>query len=156
MKDEDIFDILDGIASEEIILQHKQQLIENPDYQILFSEYAQTHALLADVNSEKTAVDFTDKLIDRWELSQEVITVRKTSKLPFYFLILMTISLVCLFIAALPMLNSQAVQVDLSKPLRILQDKDFTRLFLIINALVVLFFIDKRVLKPYFQRKMGV
>ncbi|MEA5459606.1 hypothetical protein VB796_11170 [Arcicella sp. LKC2W] len=156
MKDEDIFDILDGIASEETMRQHHKMLVENAEYQAIFNEYAQTHALLMDVSIEKTAVDFTDKLIDRWEVSQEVVNVRKTSKLPFYFLILMTISLVCLFIAALPMLNSQAVQVDLSKPLRILQDKDFTRLFLIINALVVLFFIDKRVLKPYFQRKMGV
>ena len=156
MKDEDIFDILDGIASEETMRQHHKMLVESTDYQSLFNEYAQAHALLMDVSMEKTAVNFTDKLIDRWELSQEVVTVRKTSKLPIYFLSLMAFLLVCLFIAVLPMLNSQAVQVDLSKPLRILQDKDFTRLFLIINALVALFFIDKRVLKPYFQRRIGV
>ena len=156
MKDEDIFDILDGIASEETMRQHHKMLVESIDYQLLFNEYAQTHALLMDVSIEKTAVNFTDKLIDRWELSQEVVTVRKTSKLPIYFLSLMAVLFVCLFAAVLPMLNSQAVQVDLSKPLRILQDKDFTRLFLIINALVALFFIDKRILKPYFQRRMGV
>lgn len=156
MKDEDIFDILDGIASEETMRQHHKMLVESTDYQLLFNEYAQTHALLMDVSIEKTAVNFTDKLIDRWELSQEVVTVRKTSKLPIYFLSLMAVLFVCLYAAVLPMLNSQAVQVDLSKPLRILQDKDFTRLFLIINALVALFFIDKRILKPYFQRRMGV
>lgn len=156
MKDEDIFDILDGIASEETMLQHHKMLTESAEYQSLFNEYTQTHALLMDVSIEKTAVNFTDKLIDRWELSQEVITVRKTSKLPIYFLSLMAVLFVCLFAAVLPMLNNQAIQVDLSKPLRILQDKEFTRLFLIINVLVALFFIDKRVLKPYFQRRMGV
>lgn len=156
MKDEDIFDILDGIASEETMRQHHKMLAENTDYQSLFNEYAQTHALLTDVSIEKTAFNFTDKLIDRWELSQEVVTVRKTSKLPIYFLSLMAVLFVCLFITVLPMLNSQAIQVDLSKPLRILQDKGFTRLFLIINVLVALFFIDKRVLKPYFQKRLGL
>ncbi|MES2518678.1 MAG: hypothetical protein V4585_11260 [Bacteroidota bacterium] len=156
MKDEDIFDILDGIASEEIILQHKQQLLKNPDYQALFKEYTETHALLTDVSMEKTAFNFTDKLMDRWEFSQEVVAVRKTSKLPVYFLSIMAILFVLLFIAILPILNNQASQVDISKPLRILQDKLFTRLFLLINILVALFFIDKRILKPYFQRRMGV
>jgi len=156
MKDEDIFDVLDGIASEETMRQHHKMLVENAEYQALFNEYAQTHALLIDVNIEKTAFNFTDKLMDKWELSQEVVTVRKTSKLPIYFLAIMAVLFVCLFLTVLPMLNSQAIQVDLSQPLRILQDKGFTRLFLIINVLVVLFFIDKRILKPYFQNRINM
>ena len=82
MKNEDIFDILDGIASEETIRQHHKILSESADYQILFAEYAHTHALLTDTAVEKTAINFTDKLIDKWELSQEVVLERKSSKLP--------------------------------------------------------------------------
>ena len=156
MKDEDIFDIIDGIASEETMLQHKKLLSESADYQTLFKEYAHTHALLTDTAVEKTAINFTDKLMDKWELSQEVVMVRKSSKLPIYFLIGMSIMVVLLIISALPMINQSTVQLDLSKPLSILQDKLFTRFFLIINVLVILFFIDKRILKPYFEGRISV
>ena len=156
MKDEDIFDILDGIASEETTLQHHKMLSESTDYQTLFAEYAHTHALLTDTAVEKTAFNFTDKLMDRWELSQEVVVERKSSKLPIYFLIGMSIMVVLLIILALPVINQSPIQLDLSKTFSILQNRLFTRFFLIINALVVLFFIDRRILKPYFKRKFGV
>jgi len=156
MKDEDIFDILDGIASEETIRQHQKMLTESADYQILFGEYAQTHALLMVTGMEKTAFNFTDKLIDRWEISQEVLVVRKSSKLPIYFLIGGVIMLAILMILALPTISQSTIQIDFSKPLRILQDKTLVRSILIINILVALFLIDKRFLKPYFQRRMGL
>ncbi len=154
MKDEDIFDILDGIASEETIFLHKKLLSESADYQLLFKEYAHTHALLKDTAVEKTAFNFTDKLMDKWELSQEVVIVRQPSKLPFYFLIGMSIMVILLIISALPMITQSSVQIDLSKPLSIIEDKLFTRFFLVINALVALFFIDKRIFKPYFERRI--
>jgi hypothetical protein len=154
MKDEDIFDILDGIASEETIRQHHKLFSESADYQTLFAEYAHTHALLTDTAMEKTAINFTDKLMDKWELSQEVVLERKSSKLPIYFLIGMSILVVLLIISALPMMTASTIHLDLSKPLSILQDKLFTRFFLVINALVALFFIDKRILKPYFEGRM--
>ena len=156
MKDEDIFDILDGIASEETIRLHKKMLTENADYQALFQQYAHTHALLIDVSMEKTAFNFTNKLIDKWELSQETVVQRKSSKLPIYFLIGMSILVVLLIILALPMIKASTIHIDLSKPLSILQDKLLTRFFLVINALVALFFIDRRILKPYFQKRFGV
>jgi competence protein ComGC len=156
MKDEDIFNILDGIASEETIRQHHKKLSESADYQILFKEYAHTHALLADTAVEKTTFNFTDKLMDKWELSQEMVMVRQSSKLPIYFLIGMSILVVLLIISVLPMMTAPSIQIDLSKPLSILQDKLFTRFFLVINALVALFFIDKKILKPYFERRIGM
>jgi hypothetical protein len=156
MKDEDIFDILDGIASEETILQHKKLLSESANYQTLFAEYAHTHTLLTDTAVEKTAFNFTDNLIDKWEVSQEVVLVRKSSKLPIYFLVGMSILIVLLIISALPMMTASNIQLDLSKPLSVLQDKLFTRFFLIINALVALFFIDKRILKPYFEKQFDL
>ncbi len=156
MKDEDIFNILDGIASEETIRQHHRMLSESVDYQTLFSEYAHTHALLMDTSMEKTTFNFTDKLINRWEVSQEVVMVRQSSKLPIYFLIGMSILVILLIISVLPMINQSTIQLDLSKPLSILQNKLFTRFFLIINVLVVLFFIDKQFLKPYFEGKFGI
>jgi hypothetical protein len=155
MKDEDIFDILDGIASEETIRQHNKILSESADYQTLFSEYAHTHALLTDTAVEKTAFNFTDKLMDKWALSQEIVVERKSSKLPIYFLIGMVVMVILLIISALPMVTASTIQIDLSKPLSILQDKLFTRFFLVIIALVALFFIDRRILKPYFEGRIG-
>jgi hypothetical protein len=131
-------------------------LSESAGYQALFAEYAHTHTLLIDTSMQKTAFNFTDKLIDRWEISQEVVVVKQSSKLPIYFLIVMSIIGILLIISVLPMINQSSVQLDLRKPLNILQDKLFTNFFLIINVLVALFFIDKRFLKPYFERKISV
>ncbi|MCU0471450.1 MAG: hypothetical protein MUF58_22990 [Arcicella sp.] len=155
MKDEDIFDILDGTASEETIRQHKILLAESADYQILFKKYAHTHALLMDTSMEKTAFNFTDKLMDKWESSQEVVIERQSSKLPIYFLIGATIMLLLLLFLVLPTLKNTNIPFDLSKPLSILQNRLFNRFFLIINALVVLFFIDRRFLRPYFEGRFN-
>jgi len=156
MKDEDIFDILDGVPSDEIIRKHKKMLKESADYQVLFGQYAQTNALLLDTSMEKTAFNFTDKLIDRWEVSQEVVVEKKSNKLPIYFLIGMSIIGILLIILVLPIIGQSKGQINLSKPLSILQENLFTRLLLIINVLVALFLIDIRFLKPYFQRRMGL
>jgi hypothetical protein len=156
MKDEDIFDILDGIASEETIRQHQILLAESADYQILFKEYAHTHALLMDTSMEKTAFNFTDKLIDRWEVSQEVVAVRKSYKLPVYFLVAMTLVAILLVIVTLPTMNQPNVPFDFNKYTSILQNKLLTRFFLIINVLVALFFIDRKFLKPYFEKQFGL
>jgi hypothetical protein len=83
------------------------------------------------------------------------VVVRQSSKLPIYFLIGMVIMVFLLIISALPMMTASNIQIDLSKPLSILQDKLFTRSFLIINALAALFFIDRRILKPYFEGRIG-
>lgn len=156
MKDEDIFDILDGIASEEIIGQHHKMLAESADYQAVFSEYTQTHALLMNTCMEKTAFNFTDKLIDRWEGSPAIVVIGESSKLPIYFLIGGIIMLTILITLTLPLISQSTIQIDLSKFLKIVQDKILVRSVLIINVLLALFLIDKRLLKPYFQRRMGI
>ena len=156
MNDEDLFDILDGIASEETIREHHKMLTESAEYQTLFSEYVDTHTLLTNTALEKTAINFTDKLIDKWALSQKVITVKQSSKLPIYFLIGMSIMVILLVISILPIINQTTIQLDLSKPLDILQNKLFTSFFLIINVLVALFFIDRQFLKPYFGSRMKI
>lgn len=156
MKEEDIFDILDGIASEEAILQHKNLLTKSADYQTLFNEYAHTHALLMNTSMEKTAFNFTDKLIGRWELSQEVVVVRRSYKLPIYFVVAMSGMIILLVLIALPLSNNQAVKVDLSGLITFFQNKLITHSLLLINALMIFYFLDKRVLKPYFQKRFGV
>ncbi len=156
MKDEDIFDILDGVASEETMLQHKKNLSESADYQILFKEYAHTHSLLRDTSIEKTAFNFTDKLIDRWEVSQEVVMVRKSYKMPVYFLAAMSVLVILLALIVLQMYSNQAIKIDLSGTITFFQNKLITRSLLLINALMLFYFLDKRFLKPYFQKRFGI
>ena len=156
MKDEDIFNVLDGIASEETIHLHKKTLTESADYQVLFREYAHTHALLMDTSIEKIAFNFTNKLIDRWEVSQEIVVVRKSYKLPFYFLAIMSVLVFLLMLMVIPMANNATMNIDLSVPISFFQNKLIIRSILLINALMIFYFLDKRVFKPYFQKRFGV
>ena len=155
MKDEDIFDVLDGIASEETMRQHEVLLLKSAEYQILFKQYAHTHALLVDTSIEKTAFNFTNKLINRWEFSQEIVVVRKSYELPIYFLGVMSVMIILLALIVLPMSSNQAMKMDLSGLITFFQNKLIVRSIMFINALIGFYFLDKQVLRPYFQKRFG-
>ncbi|MEA5258546.1 hypothetical protein VB264_12190 [Arcicella aquatica] len=156
MKEEEIFDILDGLASEETIIRHQALLINDEAYRSLFQEYADTHALLEAMPIEKTAVNFTDKLIDQWELSQVQVLERKPSRLPFYFLIGAGVILIASLLVLFSVSNLSTVQVDLNPTLSILRNKLFINSLLTINSILILKFLDKKFLKPYFEKKYHV
>ncbi len=155
MNDEEIFDILDGIASEEVIARHQKRLLEDTDYQQLFLEYASTHALLEEMPLEKTAVNFTDKLLDKWELAQSPVVVTQSSKLPLYFMSVMAVLaiLVILVMLGLPASNKPyQFPVNVGTSVEFLKNKEFINGLVLINVLIALFFIDKKVFLPYFQQ----
>lgn len=156
MKEEEIFDILDGLASEETIIRHQALLINDEAYRSLFQEYADTHALLEAMPMEKTAVNFTDKLIDQWELSQVQVLERKPSRLPFYFLIGAGVILIASLLVVFSVSNLSTVQVDLNPTLSIIRNKVFINSLLTINSILILKFLDKKFLKPYFEKKYHV
>ncbi|MDR6564503.1 MULTISPECIES: hypothetical protein [unclassified Arcicella] len=156
MKEEEIFDILDGLASEETIIRHQALLINDETYRSLFQEYADTHALLEAMPMEKTAVNFTDKLIDQWELSQVQVLERKPSRLPFYFLIGAGVILIASLLVVFSVSNLSTVQVDLNPTLSIIRNKVFINSLLTINSILILKFLDKKFLKPYFEKKYHV
>lgn len=156
MKDEEIFDILDGIASEETIIRHQNLLLSDEAYRSLFQEYATTHTLLESVSIEKTAVNFTDKLMDKWELAQVEVFERKTSNLPFYFLFGAGIALILSLLVVFSLSSPSTIKVNLNPILNIFQNKFFINGLLTINTLVLLKFIDKKFLKPYFEKRFHV
>ena len=156
MKEEEIFDILDGLASEKTIIRHQALLINDEAYRSLFQEYADTHALLEAMPMEKTAVNFTDRLIDQWELSQVQVLERKPSRLPFYFLIGAGIVLILSLMMVFSLSSPSTMKVNLNPVLNILQNKFFINGLLTINTLVLLKFIDKKFLKPYFEKHYHV
>ncbi|MDI9881443.1 hypothetical protein [Flectobacillus longus] len=152
--DEEIFDILDGIASEELLQRHERLLQEDEEYQLLFKEYAATHALLEDLPMEKTAVNFTDKLIDQWELAQEPeVVLKPKSHLHLYFLAVMCalIVLVVALSSGMPSVQSVKVPLDFSVLTNMIHQKELINFMLIANALLAVFILDKKVFKPYFR-----
>ncbi len=162
MKEELIFDILDGIASEEAIRLHEQYLANDEAYRLLFQELSFTHDLLEESTIlEKTAVNFTDKLLDKWELAQQPATQLKptlSQRLHIYFLwsmlVLLVLCLACMGITsssgtAVIKVNMPALNTD------IFQNKTVADSLLLLNTLLVLFFIDKKWLRPYFGQKLS-
>lgn len=152
--DEEIFDILDGIASEELLQRHERLLQTNEAYQLLFKEYASTHTLLNDFAVEKTAVNFTDKLLDQWELVQEPeVVLKPKSHLHLYFLVAMCvlIVLVVALIAGMPSVQSIKAPLDFSVLTNMIHQKELINFLLLANALLAVFILDKKVFKPYFR-----
>ncbi|MFD1816922.1 hypothetical protein SAMN04515674_1101 [Pseudarcicella hirudinis] len=157
MKDEDIFDILDGVASEEVRLRHEQLLAQDEDYKILFKELLQTHELLLETPLEKPAFNFTDNLIDKWEAVNAPVPVKKPNYLPFYFLGGMAIFIVLAFsLVSVKETGKLVMMPNLSSAFSIFESKALLNVLLISNSLLLLSYLDKRILKPYFQHRFVV
>lgn len=158
MKDEDIFDILDGIASEEVKLLHEQLLSQDEDYKILFKELAQAHELLIETPLEKTAFNFTDKLMDKWEAVNAPVLVKKPNYLPFYFLGGMALLVILVFSMVSVKDTGKTIinMATLSSTFSIFESKALLNFFLISNSLLVLSYLDKKIIKPYFQHRFVV
>ena len=63
LTDEQIFDILDGCASKDILSQHQNLLSESVEYKAYFEELEAVHFDLADLKIEKPSPKFTENLL---------------------------------------------------------------------------------------------
>ena len=73
--EQQIFDILDGIASREAILQHKNFLKTSPEYLANFKELEALHIGLAGMKLEQPSTNFTNNLLE----NLGIVVVKKRS-----------------------------------------------------------------------------
>jgi hypothetical protein len=154
LTEEHIWEILDGEASPEMLVQHEAQLLTDETYRTAFVQCTQLHRQLLSLPLEAPSMRFTENLMER--LTPEKRVEPKIDRLPAIFLTIFS-GLSGLLAALLVLtgsaastteqgLNTEGVVSMLSNPL-------FVQGFVILN--IVLFFIvlDKKVLKPYFDNR---
>ena len=96
LTEEHIWDILDGEASPEMIVQHEAQLLDDDEYRTAFVQCVQLHRQLLSLPLESPSMRFTENLLER--LTPERQIAPKKDRLPWIFLSIF--SMISVFFAA--------------------------------------------------------
>lgn len=157
LTDEQIFDILDGCASKDILSQHQNLLSESVEYKAYFEELEAVHFDLADLKIEKPSPKFTENLLANIAYAP---TKKKSwsSQLTWIFLTTMSVFfVVTLGLALFYFSNSNsAIEIPRVNNLEVVNNFStdlLVKLILLINLIVLLVIFDKKVLKPYFMNR---
>jgi hypothetical protein len=157
LTEEHIWDILDGEASSDMCAQHEAQLLADASYRTTFVQCEQLHRQLLTLPLESPSMRFTENLMER--LAPEKLAAPKTDRLPLIFLTVFTAlsGLLATLIfskgnistTAEKGLNTEGVISTLSNPL-------FVQTFVILNILLLLAVMDRKILRPYFDSKANL
>lgn len=157
LTDEQIFDILDGSASKEILTQHQKLLSKSAEYKTYFEDLASVHFNLIDLPIETPSAQFTENLLANIFYAP----VKKkswSSQLTWIFFVIMLVFFVgtiCLTLFYFSHSNS-AIEIPSVNHLEVVNTFStvlLVKIFLVGNLIVLLAIFDTKVLKPYFLNK---
>ncbi len=157
LTDEQIFDVLDGCASKELLAQHQNLFSESAEYKVYFEELEAVHFDLIDLPIEKPSVQFTENLLAT--VAHAPIKKKSwSSQLTWMFLLLMTASFVGTISLMLFYFSSSHSVIEIPRVYDLEVINNFSidilvKLMILVNLVVLLAIFDKKVLKPYFLNK---
>lgn len=157
LTDEQIFDILDGCASKEILAQHQNLLSESTDYKTYFEDLEAVHLDLIALPIEKPSAQFTENLL----ANLAYVPVKKkswSSQLTWIFLTLMSVFFVATISITLFYFSNSTSAIEIPRVNHLEVINTFStdmlvKIFLLGNLIVLLAIFDKKILKPYFLNK---
>lgn len=163
--DEQIFDIIDGCANQELLLNHASLLENSSEYKTYFEELESLHLELSTLSIEMPSAQFTENILSKLNFEFENAAVplikRKSwsNQLIYIFVGIIASVLAVLTIGLLSdfQLNPSTTKVpyfiiihESLLSLMLFLENDFLKIAIIINLTVLLIIFDKKVLKPYF------
>lgn len=165
LTDEQIFDIIDGYANQELLRHHANLLENSSEYKTYFEELESLHLELSALKIEKPSTQFTENILSKLSFEFEKTAVplikRKSwsNQLIYIFVGIIASVLAVLTIGLLSdfQLNPSTTKVpyiriinDSLLSLMLFLKNDFLKIAVVINLIVLLMIFDKKVLKPYF------
>ena len=156
LTNDEIFDLLDGIATAEVRKRHQQWLVIDEKYRVYFNELRELHEGLAVLPLESPSLAFETKLMSKWETAQSIYKVPLILKtLPFVLAGVMILLLIGTFVfgGLQPTTDSGAGNMyeDFLKNIDLKMIRD---LLLPINSLLLLLIIE-RLVKNRWKRLWG-
>ncbi len=157
LTDEQIFDVLDGCASKEILAQHQNLLSESAEYKTYFEDLEAVHFDLIALSTEKPSAQFTESLL----ANIAYVPVKKktwSSQLTWMFLAMMSV----VFVGTLSLTlfyfsnSNSAIEIPRVNHLEVVNNfstDTLVKVLFLVNLIVLLAIFDKKVLKPYFLNK---
>ena len=155
LSDDELFEILDGAATEELKQRHQHWMITDASYEEYFAELTQMHLDLSALPLESPSLAFENKLMHQWNRVQ---AHRKSpillKWLPFIFTgLMLALTLIGLLIMQdIPVSNPNVVQLQ-----GLMKGFDFSaiqQLLLPVNAILLLLVIE-RIARKYVRHKLS-
>lgn len=161
LTDEQIFDILDGQASEETLQAHQDLMLNSLVYQQYYKELEAIHLDLADMPLERTSANFTENVLAAVLQEKPVLVLAKRKAWagkPLFVFFGIMISLFVVTIISLLLYSSPAEMIQIPtnlipKGFKDFRTQDFTKVAVLANLIILLVLFDKRVLRPYFKHR---
>jgi flagellar basal body-associated protein FliL len=157
LTDEQIFDILDGFATKEIMAQHHNLLSKSAEYKTYFEDLEAIHLNLLALPIEKPSVQFTENILANIAYAQ----VKKnswSSQLTWIFFTIMLVFFVgTISLALFYFSNSNSfIEIPKVKNMGVINTfhiEILVKVLILGNLIVLLAIFDKKILKPYFLNK---
>ena len=154
LTEEHIWEVLDGEASPEMLVQHEAQLRTDESYRTAFVQCEQLHRQLLTLPLESPSMRFTENLLER--LTPEKRVVPTKDRLPAIFVTIFSIlggSLAALLILTGNTASTTGDGFTTEGIVKMLSNPLFIQGFMILNILLIFAVLDKKVLKPYFDNR---
>ena len=157
LTDEQIFDILDGCATKEILSHHRNLLSVSAEYKTYFEDLEAINLDLLALPIETPSTQFTEILLANIDYAP-LKNKSWSSQLTWIFLTIMSVFFVGTISLALfyfSNLNS-AIEIPKVNNLNVINTfstEILVKVLILVNLIVLLAIFDKKVLKPFFLNK---
>ncbi len=153
LTEEHIWEILDGEASPEMLVQHEAQLLTDETYRTAYVQCEQLHGQLLNLSLESPSMRFTENLMER--LAPEKRLAPKKDRLPVIFMTIFSIlgGLLAVLLVLTGNTASTGQGLTTEGVIKTLSNPLFIQGFMILNIVLIFAVLDKKVLKPYFDNR---
>ena len=156
LTEEQIWEVIDGVASSDTLMQHEKLLKEDKAYKKQFEQYANLEEQLMSLDLEVPSMRFTQNVLDNvLPLTKRAY---KKDRAPLFFLLAMGILSVAAIFFLIKGGGSMALGVDLTfnteGVVSTFTNPLVMNIFIILNIVLAFAILDKKVFKPYFSNKM--
>lgn len=151
--EEQIWEIIDGEASPEILAKHETLLKQDDAYRLEFETCSALQNQLLQLDLEVPSMRFSENVLDNVLPKTEL----KLDRTPLYFILTIGSlafvgSIIAVFYSNTSYLNNLPINTEgvasiLSNPL-------ILNTFWIVNILLFFIILDKKVFKPFFQKRL--
>jgi hypothetical protein len=152
--EEQMWEIIDGEASPEILARHEALLKEDDAYRHEFETCAALQNQLLQLDLEMPSMRFGENVLDQVLPKLEI----KRDRNPLYFVLSMgflTLSSLILFLFVSDNSNQSILPQNTEGPfIAFVSNPMIYNILLITNAFLFFIILDKKIFKPYFQKKL--
>ena len=155
ISEEEMWEVIDGLATPDIMQQHKKLMLESPEYKAEFQKYAFMDEQLLKLDLEVPSMRFTENVLDN------VLSLKKAApradRTPLIFMVFMgalSVLVMWMFFSTTTAPTTPAITLNTEGVTSILSNPIWAYSFLIFNIILFFVILDKKVLKPYFDKKL--